>query len=112
MSDDSGSDCGDEGDDDDDVIVLSDDDRVAPNSKVTWRDLNQLTVGCGPVLTDLKVMFPNVPWLTVGPLVVKLMGPKGQQVQIISPEPAKKPKKTAAKKPKQTVTRRSRRRTK
>jgi len=110
LSDDSGSDCGDEGDDDD-VVVLSDDDRVAPNSKVTWRDLNQLTVGCGPVLTDLKVLFPNVPWVTVGPLVVKLMGPKGQQVQIIFP--TKKPQKSAAKKSKQTVVmRRSRRLTK
>lgn len=84
------SDCGDDGDDESDVVLLSEDDdgddRVSPNSKVTWRDLSQLTVKCGPVLTDLTVMFPNVSWATVGPLVVKLMGRKGQQVQVIKPQ--------------------------
>ena len=39
---------------------------------------------CGPILNDLKNIFPNVPWSNPSNFSVKVVGPPGQQVQIIT----------------------------
>ena len=90
-----------EGGGDDATVVLSSDkddsegDKVSPNSKVTWRQLSQVETKCGPVLTDLKIMFPNISWASGGgPISCRVVGRRGQQVQIIT----KRPQRTSNKK--------------
>ena len=39
---------------------------------------------CGPILNDLKNIFPNVPWSNPSNFSVKVVGPPDQQVQIIT----------------------------
>merc|ERR1719204_106666 len=51
---------------------------------IRWADQMRASLRCGPILNDLKNIFPNVPWSNPSNFSVKVVGPPGQQVQIIT----------------------------
>merc|ERR1719204_1999141 len=68
-----------------DVTGSQDADDGVDEDAIRWADLMKASLRCGPVLNDLKNIFPNVSWSNQSSnFSVKVVGPQGQQVQIIT----------------------------